>query len=377
MFYKNVVYQKGLMFLLDFLVFLELLSGFSAIMIGLLFLTVKSKNKGANIFLVIFLWCLAWVILTGIYLDYLDSELIEAPEVLHLDTGLFLIPSLFLYIIITINKSFNSWYLLLFIPGVLVNLLHFEEEGIIISLLLFILINLTLMIIAFRVLIKHKNRVANFYSELEHKTLSWIKSIIIAVFILHFFFISGGTIEFFNEEIGVLFAPFETLMTLFLVYWIGYNGFFQAQLFQESGNETTPEELSDAVTENKKTKAVTEDLKAQFETITSRIRSERLFQNPNLNLRALSISLEVKEKELSKLINQCSQTNFYQFINRFRVEEFKNLLKSPKAKQLSILGLAEEAGFSSKSTFYAAFKSIEGITPKQYELSIKNEDKDD
>ena len=71
------------------------------------------------------------------------------------------------------------------------------------------------------------------------------------------------------------------------------------------------------------------------------------------------------------MINEHSKTNFYQFINGFRVSEFKMLMQSPKAQQLSILGLAEEAGFSSKSTFYTAFKAVEGVTPKQYELSLK------
>ncbi|WP_109301025.1 AraC family transcriptional regulator [Aquimarina sp. AU474] len=122
--------------------------------------------------------------------------------------------------------------------------------------------------------------------------------------------------------------------------------------------------------EIQRTFVLDENSKEQFKTIESKIKSERLFQNPNLNLRVLAANLDVKEKELSKLINQCSETNFYQFINRFRVDEFKNLMQSPKARQMSILGLAQEAGFSSKSTFYSAFKTIEGVTPKQYELSL-------
>ena len=71
--------------------------------------------------------------------------------------------------------------------------------------------------------------------------------------------------------------------------------------------------------------------------------------------------------------NSRSKLNYFlnQLINNLRVNEFKMLIQSPKANQLSLLGLANEAGFSSKSTFYAAFKKLEGMTPKQYESSLK------
>ena len=53
------------------------------------------------------------------------------------------------------------------------------------------------------------------------------------------------------------------------------------------------------------------------------------------------------------------------------LNRFKQLLESPKASQFTLLGLAIKSGFSSKSTFYTAFKKLEGMSPKQYEKSIK------
>ena len=80
--------------------------------------------------------------------------------------------------------------------------------------------------------------------------------------------------------------------------------------------------------------------------------------------------LELKEKELSRLINIHEKMNFYQFINEFRIEKFKKLIQSPDSQKYSIMGLAKKAGFNSKSTFYTAFKSIEGTTPSQYQKEI-------
>ncbi|WP_160114680.1 hypothetical protein [Aquimarina sp. AU474] len=220
------------------LIFLELLSGFSAIMIGLLFLTIKSKNQTANFFLILFLWCLSWVILTGVYFQYTEEQLLDTLYIIDFDPVLLLVPALFIYIIITINKSFNSLHLLLFLPGIIINIFYFQESEIfdIISILFTMLFDLTLMIIAFRVLIKHKKKVADYYSELEFKTLSWIKSIILSVFILHFFIFFGEVVSHLSEMLSILFMCMEILTTLFIVYWIGYNGFFQAQLFLETNN---------------------------------------------------------------------------------------------------------------------------------------------
>ncbi len=353
--------------------FIEALTGFSAIMIGLLFLTVKSRNQVANVFLVVFMWSLAWLILSNLLMDFIEEDELEFFDFLDFDTMLLIIPALFLYIIITINKSFNLWHLLLFLPGMLFNFLSFEEDSVLDLLftLLFPIINLPLMIIAFAILNKHKKKVANYYSELEYKTLSWIKSIIITVLVLHFFILSVDLAELFSEVLGIFFSLFEILITLFIVYWVGYNGFFQAQLFSENLFIKKNAEVQFNIM-NTEADAEEIDIKLleKYSEVKSKIEAQELFKNPSLNLRNLASSLEVKEKELSRLINQCSNTNFYQFINRFRVDEFKNLLESPKAKQMSILGLAQEAGFSSKSTFYTAFKSLEGVTPKQYELAL-------
>ena len=109
----------------------------------------------------------------------------------------------------------------------------------------------------------------------------------------------------------------------------------------------------------------------QFDNIKSQIQNQELFANPNLNLRTLAVALGVKEKELSRLINECGKVNFYQFVNKYRIEKFKQLVQSSDFQQFSLLGLATESGFSSKSTFYTAFKKLEGMTPKQYEKSIK------
>jgi AraC-like DNA-binding protein len=354
---------------------LDILTASTALMLGLLFFTIKSKNRKANIFLGLFLWSIAIQLINGIVFEYYEEENIETPFYI-LDPILFILLFLFFYLNTTINQSINKWYYVLFIPGIIQNILINNnglieiEERFDDYILLFYFFEILLLIYVFKILKNHKKRISNFYSELEFKSLSWLKSILIAILLFHLILIIEGITgveEAENELWEGIFQISAISLLFFTVYWIGYNGFSQPELFKQylfqredinTQLETTKDDSSN-------------ELQEKFNEIKTIISEEKLYTDSKLNLRTLSTALDIKEKELSKLINQCTESNFYQFINNFRVLEFKRLLQSPKAKQLSILGLAQEAGFSSKSTFYSTFKSAEGMTPKQYELSLK------
>ncbi len=71
----------------------------------------------------------------------------------------------------------------------------------------------------------------------------------------------------------------------------------------------------------------------------------------SVTLRQLADSLKISEIHLSQVINQHEKTNFYDFINRFRLEEFKRLAPDPRKKHFNILALAFDCGFNSKSAF--------------------------
>ena len=96
---------------------------------------------------------------------------------------------------------------------------------------------------------------------------------------------------------------------------------------------------------------------------------QELFKNPKLSLRQLAEFTGTTNKRLSTFLNQNLDTNFYDYINRLRVKIFLEEVKAGKLEILSMVGLAEQCGFSSKSSFYRAFKKELGSTPSHY---IKN-----
>lgn len=332
----------------------DVLSIATAIMLGFLFVTLKSKNRKANVFLGAFLWALAIEVLES----FLESVSFEEVEIQIIQTTLATIPLLLLYVQSTLKFKFKVVYLLLFLPFIISNLIDFPEEFIKFFEYIF---NLILLFVILKSIKEHQNKITDYYSDIENKTLLWIQTIVYIFLFFHIFWILEDIIGIQNEVITQYFAFSSGILTFFMIYWIAYNGFSQQEIFTTSLFQI----------EEKKDNQIVTTTKKEYERVIGIIESDQLYLDGNLNLRTLSEKVNIKERELSKLIKTHTNKNFYHFVNQFRVQQFKKLLTSPKAAQLSLLGLAQEAGFSSKSTFYTVFKNVEGLTPKQYQDSLK------
>lgn len=92
---------------------------------------------------------------------------------------------------------------------------------------------------------------------------------------------------------------------------------------------------------------------------------ERPYRKQAYRLTDLAASLKVSPTMLSLMFNQTLQTNFYDYINALRLQEFKRLSADKRNAHLSSTALAEKCGFK-KTSFYATFKRIEGCTPSEY-----------
>jgi len=92
--------------------------------------------------------------------------------------------------------------------------------------------------------------------------------------------------------------------------------------------------------------------------------TEGLYRDPTLSLPRLARRLGLPQAKLSQLLNDNNQTSFKQYLTQRRVEAAKALLRQADARPLE--EVAEAAGFQSPSTFYSAFKKLEGMTPAAY-----------
>lgn len=94
---------------------------------------------------------------------------------------------------------------------------------------------------------------------------------------------------------------------------------------------------------------------------------DRLYRNQNFTLRNLSDHTRVSENYLSQVLNEQIGSNFYEYINHWRIKDACALLGE---SQMSIIEIGEEVGFNSRSTFNAAFKKETGLTPSDYRANL-------
>jgi AraC-like DNA-binding protein len=101
------------------------------------------------------------------------------------------------------------------------------------------------------------------------------------------------------------------------------------------------------------------------------LETEKVYLDADLSLPALAQRAGLSTHELSYVLNEGFGVNFFQFINAYRVAEAQRLLASAQHQHLSMVGIAFEAGFSSKTTFNTTFKKVTGLTPSQFIQQVR------
>ncbi len=118
---------------------------------------------------------------------------------------------------------------------------------------------------------------------------------------------------------------------------------------------------------NSKTPAFSqEELRTLKTELDNLLIEKQPFLSPEVSLRSIAKELAIHPNKLSRFINDSLETNFNEFINRKRLNHFKAIALKPENKHLTLLGLAYDSGFNSKTVFNTFFKKAEGITPKQW-----------
>ncbi|WP_318311807.1 helix-turn-helix domain-containing protein [Flagellimonas crocea] len=211
-------------------------------------------------------------------------------------------------------------------------------------------------IVSIRVLYQYQNWLKQNYSNLENRSLDWLKLpvIVYSVFWIGWmvlteidrYLFDGGLRKFY-------FLP--TFVGLAIVtYWIGFKGYVKAKT--DTSGYLSRKKIADESVHNP----------AWADKITDIMESKKPYLDPELDLTKLAELVNLNPKQVSHTINRSFSKNFYEYVNSYRVETFKKLSTDPEYQKMTLLGIAFECGFKSKSTFNDAFKKITGKTPSQY-----------
>jgi len=96
-----------------------------------------------------------------------------------------------------------------------------------------------------------------------------------------------------------------------------------------------------------------------------------LYQDPDLSLTTLGEAVGVHPRELSRIINLAIGKNFNDLINEYRILDVKQKMQDPAYDRITLLGIAQSAGFNSKTTFNRAFRQMTGQSAAEYKNDLK------
>jgi AraC-like DNA-binding protein len=222
--------------------------------------------------------------------------------------------------------------------------------------------------LSYRKIIKHQKNVRLFSSTLENVDLKWLEYMIIGAVVMAFFWIIN---ILFQASIGGVYLNVVTNAIYLLgFFFIGYHSVKQKEIYPY--NEAEKEELNDIITEtdlpeeNRKKLLPDDKLEELKAELIGLMDSTKPFLDCELSLVKLASLLNISTHNLSYIINNGFEENFYQFVNRYRIEEAKKQILNPQMNHLSLLGIGFEVGFNSKTVFNTTFKKYTGQTPSEY-----------
>lgn len=191
------------------------------------------------------------------------------------------------------------------------------------------------------------------YSSNHHLTYKWLFQTTVLFLIGNFFVLIRGFVKE-NNTIFLGLYTFSSLFVLFVVSWFVLNALYRPSLFTGIDKDLIP-----VKTENE-----SKEEPEQLKNLLNFMDMEKSYLDDKLTLQKLAEQMSMPEKQLSLLINKHTGKHFFDFINEFRINYAKALLKDQP--QLTVQEVLYEVGFNSKSSFYTAFKKETGVTPTDY-----------
>lgn len=168
------------------------------------------------------------------------------------------------------------------------------------------------------------------------------------------YLISISGFEMFERELRHFIWMSIALIVLFLAYY----GMISPDVFRITPIETIQKYAQSRLSHT--------DLDRLKDTLETLMIDKKPYLNNKLLKAELAEMLGVSNPELARLLNENIGMNFFEFVNYYRIKEFISLAETEKAKTLTFFGLAQEAGFNSKTTFNKSFKRLMGASPTEY-----------
>ena len=225
------------------------------------------------------------------------------------------------------------------------------------SRLTFLIQVIAFLILGSKLVKKYNLRIANFYSNLENRTIIWVKILLISFIITSIVSIVFSIIgrKIFFDSCVLLVIP-STIFSV-LLFFIGFQGYLQ--------NYTVINLIED---ENMHPEFDLKDINQKLlkERLLKLFEEESIFRNSDLKMTQISVLLQTNRTYISNIINSEFSCSFNEFVNRYRINEAKKILADTSFEKFSLSYISDKVGFGSQHTFIRVFKELVGMPPGKY-----------
>jgi len=219
----------------------------------------------------------------------------------------------------------------------------------------------------------HKSHklIQNFYRRLQPVLMDrsllefrWLRRLLAATALLWFLWIFCAAADYLgyrNQLSAHIYYPFYIFFAVIII-WTAAAAFLKPQAAVMT-QTAAPAKPSPALAE----------LRAKGAWLKRSMEANQYYQDPELSLSSLAEKLNLPPHELSRVINTVFKKGFNDFINEYRVIDAARKIQDPAYEHITLLGIAFESGFNSKTTFNRIFKQMTGKSPTEYKNHLKNE----
>jgi AraC-like DNA-binding protein len=211
---------------------------------------------------------------------------------------------------------------------------------------------------------KYNHKIRAYFSKVDDIDLRWLKFLLVGS--LYFYILVN---LLFAADVAFRIASFGMLQLVTYAFGsvyiliLGFYGLKQGNVFSSKIIQVDLEEISEEKSVIKTEVSAEEKF---IQKLKYYMQEKKPYLDPEINIAKISNDLNVSPEYLSQVLNTKLKHNFFDFINTYRVDEFKQQLKDHKNQHLTLIGIAYNSGFNSKPTFNRVFKRFTGLTPSLY-----------
>ena len=228
---------------------------------------------------------------------------------------------------------------------------------------------------SFRLLQRHENYILTKFSYKEEVSLAWLNRFLwgeglVWVAFLLFEVLAHNFFQIVGEGLGFQ-AAFIILIACMIylgIYGLRFQGVF---MDREVERILVPVEEKEETAKYQSSSLNGDKAKEYEERLQNFMIAEKPYLESKITIAELAQRMNIPVNHLSQVVNEQFNQNFFDFINNYRVKAFQQLVQERDLQQYTLLALAYEAGFNSKSSFNAIFKKTAGMTPSEYVKSLR------